>query len=69
MKQYNFQIREPHSRCFWDEVPYKSRQLPSRGQAVTLAQRTARRYKTVVRLTEGLYPFRASGSYFHGQTN
>lgn len=66
MKQYNFQIRKPHTTCFWDEVPYKSRQLVSRKQAVILAQRAARRYKTVVRLIEGLYPFRASGSYFHG---
>jgi len=61
--QFNFQINPDNDRKDWEQVKVHVKVLSDRVTAVQLARKVARLFKAEVRLTEGKYPFRVSGSY------
>ncbi|MBN8880471.1 MAG: hypothetical protein J0I32_23205 [Sphingobacteriales bacterium] len=61
--RYNFQLKPTGIRQPWDEVPCQTRYFQQRTEALKLARRAAQLFKTEIRLTEGYYPFHASGTY------
>lgn len=63
MERYNFQINHPKNRKDWDKITIHTRLFARRQNAIALARRVARRYKTEVRVTTGPYPLKASGHY------
>jgi hypothetical protein len=66
MERYNFQINNPKKWKDWSEIPIHIRHFKHRQDAIVLAQRTARIYKTEVRMATGSRPLAANGAYIRG---
>lgn len=66
MERYNFQINHPRNWKDWEYIPVHIRYFQQREQAVLLAKRAARLFRTEVRLTTGSKPLQASGAYIRG---
>ncbi|PSL42809.1 hypothetical protein CLV51_11025 [Chitinophaga niastensis] len=69
MKQYNFQFDGDNSIVEWDKVRIRTKYLRNWEDAVILARRVARRYRVIVRLTEGNSPLTVSGTYIYHNIN
>ncbi|REC60515.1 addiction module toxin RelE [Chryseobacterium pennae] len=61
--QYNFQMKSRNDRTEWEQVAIYLKIHSDRTTAIHYARSLSLKFGVEVRLTEGAYPFKTSGTY------
>ena len=61
--QFNFQVKSRKDTRQWDNIEVYYRTNCDRTTAIRYARRISKIFKSEIRLTQGVNPFRANGTY------
>lgn len=61
--QFNFQVKSRKDTREWENIEVHYRTYCNRNTAIRYARRISKIFKSEIRLTQGVNPFRANGTY------
>lgn len=61
--QFNFQVKSRKDTRQWENIEVYYRTYCDRSTAIRYARRISKIFKSEIRLTQGVNPFRANGTY------
>lgn len=61
--QFNFQVKSRKDTREWENIEVYYRTYCNRNTAIRYARRISKIFKSEIRLTQGVNPFRANGTY------
>lgn len=62
-RQFNFQVKSRKDIREWDQIEVYYKTCCNRTTAIRYARRISKIFKSEIRMTEGVNPFRVSGTY------
>ena len=63
--QFNFQVKSRKDVREWEQIKVYYKTYCNRTTAIRYARRISKIFKSEIRMTEGVNPFRVSGTYIY----